>query len=103
MNRSLPRDELFAAAEERVSQLRRTDLVLSWQVCYPAESIISNALRAADHLEVALRLAREEKAAKSAMMAQFGKEISDADGDGDQAGDGLKLRHSATLTDVPGS
>ena len=65
--------------------------------------MISNALRAADGLELALRLAREERVARSAMMAQFGKEISDENGDGDQAGDGLKLPHSATLTDVPGS
>ena len=36
----------------------------------------------ADHLELALRLAREEMAAKSAMMAQFSKEVSDDDGDG---------------------
>ncbi len=42
----------------------------------------------ADHLELALRLAREEKAARSAMMAQFSKEVSDDDGDGNQTGDG---------------
>lgn len=36
----------------------------------------------ADHLELALRLAREEKAARSAMMAQFSKEVFDDDGDG---------------------
>ena len=40
------------------------------------------------HLELALRLTREERAAKSAMMAQFGKEVSDDDGDGNQAEDG---------------
>ena len=41
-----------------------------------------------DHLELALRLARDEGAAKSAMMAQFSKEVSDDDGDGNQTGDG---------------
>ncbi len=37
-------------------------------------------------------LAREEEAAKSAMMAQFGKEVSDDDGRGDQAGDGRRAK-----------
>ena len=41
-----------------------------------------------EHLELALRLVREGRAAKSAMIARFGKEVSDDDGDGNTARDG---------------
>ena len=52
-----------------------------------------------DHLELALRLAGEEKAAKSAKMAQFSREVSDDDGDGNQAGMAEALRRESDRTE----